>query len=69
LIPISLIYRENFISTELSNGINFEFIYIHIIIQYRLRGRRDRMVVGFTTTDGISGYHYHSCEFESQSQR
>ena len=27
------------------------------------------MVVGFTTTGGIGGYHYHSCEFESQSQR
>ena len=28
------------------------------------RGRRDRMVVGFTTTCAISTYRHESCEFE-----
>ena len=30
-------------------------------------GRRDRMVVGFTTTYAISAYHHWCCEFESRS--
>jgi len=30
-----------------------------------LKGSRDRMVVGFTTTFAISVYHHWSCEFES----
>jgi hypothetical protein len=33
------------------------------------RGRRDRMVVGFTTTYVISAYHHWCCEFESRSGR
>ena len=31
------------------------------------RGRRGRMVVGFTTTCAISAYHHNSCEFELRS--
>ena len=31
------------------------------------RHDRDRMIVGFTTTCGISAYHHWSCEFESRS--
>ena len=36
-----------------------------------LRGRcdRDRMVVGYTTTYGISAYHHRCCEFESRTKR
>ena len=30
---------------------------------------RDRMVVGFTTTNAISAYHHWSCEFESRLGR
>ena len=30
-------------------------------------GRRDRMVVRFTTTYAISAYHHWICEFESHS--
>ena len=30
---------------------------------------RDRMVVGFTTTNAISTYHHWCCEFESRSWR
>ena len=33
----------------------------------RDRRGRDRMIVGFTTTDAISAYHYCSCEFEARS--
>jgi len=35
------------------------------------RGRhgRDRIVVGFTTTYAISGYHHWRCEVESRSGR
>ena len=41
-------------------------------VKYRnfsIRGRdgRDRMVVGFTTTYGISAYRHERCEFESRS--
>ena len=34
-----------------------------------IRGRRcrDRMIVGFTTTNAISVYHHRCCEFESRS--
>ena len=32
-----------------------------------IRGRRDRMVVGFTTTYATSAYHNWRCEFESRS--
>jgi hypothetical protein len=35
----------------------------------RGRRRRDRIVVGFTTTCAISAYHHQSCEFESCSWR
>ena len=38
-------------------------------ILYYLRGRRDRMVVGFITTYAISVYHHWCCEFESRSWR
>ena len=31
------------------------------------RGRRDRMVVRFTTTYAINAYHYFRCEFELHS--
>ena len=31
------------------------------------RNRRDRMVVGFTTTYAINDYHHDSYEFESRS--
>ena len=34
-----------------------------------MRGRRDRMIVGFTTTCALSAYHHYSCEFESRSLR
>jgi hypothetical protein len=42
-----------------------------IWLLYRWRGRhgRDRMVVGFTTTCGISAYHHWCCEFESRTGR
>ena len=30
----------------------------------RDRRDRDRMIVGFTTTDTITAYHHESCEFE-----
>jgi hypothetical protein len=33
------------------------------------RGRRDCMVVGFTTTYAISAHHHRCCEFESRSGR
>ena len=33
------------------------------------RGRRGRMVVGFTTAYVISAYHHYSCEFLSRSQQ
>jgi len=32
-------------------------------------GRRDRMVIGFTTTYAIGAYHHWCCEFEFQSGR
>ena len=38
-------------------------------MQKYIRGRRDRMVVGFTTTCAISAYHALSCEFEPHSWR
>jgi hypothetical protein len=34
---------------------------------FRSRRRRDRMVVGFTTTCAINAYHNKCCEFESRS--
>ena len=33
-------------------------------MSYRNRGRRDRMVVGFTTIYAISVYHHKRCEFK-----
>ena len=41
------------------------------LFTYILRGRRgrDRIVVGFTTSNGISAYHHQRCEFESRSWR
>ena len=38
-------------------------------MQKYIRGRHDRMVVGFTTTCAISAYHNLSCEFEPHSWR
>jgi hypothetical protein len=56
-----------------------QIIYIHIITiiikkkedHMMMRGRRgrDRMVVRFTTTYEIKGYHHWCCEFESRSGR
>ena len=40
-----------------------------VIIYYRGRRSRDRMVVGFTTTYAISAYHHLCCEFKSRSGR
>jgi hypothetical protein len=37
------------------------------LTQVLWRGRRDRMVVGFTTTKVISAYYHWRCEFESRS--
>ena len=34
-----------------------------------IQGRRDRMVVGITTTCAISAYQHLSCEFEPRSWR
>jgi hypothetical protein len=51
--------------------------YYTILLHYALsnwflstgpRGRRDRMVVGFTTIYAISAYHHLSCEFEPRSE-
>ena len=39
----------------------------HIFL--RDRHGRDRMVVGFTTTYAISGFHHKNCEFEPRSWR
>ena len=38
-------------------------------LSYKTRGRRGRMVVGFTTTYAISAYPHRCCEFESRSGR
>jgi len=35
----------------------------------RDRRGRDRMIIGFTTTYAIIGYHHNSCEFEPRSWR
>jgi hypothetical protein len=40
-----------------------------LIMYHRSRRGRDRMVVGFTTTNAISTYHHWCCEFESRSGR
>jgi hypothetical protein len=47
------------------------FTIIHTFIMMTSWGRhgRDRMVVGFTTTYAISGYHHRCCEFKSRSGR
>jgi hypothetical protein len=34
-----------------------------------MRGRRSRMIVGFTTTRAIGAYNYYRCELESRSWR
>jgi hypothetical protein len=41
---------------------------LHVYISGR-RGRRGRIVVGFTTTCAISAYHHESREFEPRSWR
>ena len=43
--------------------------YISIYIYIEGRRGRDRIVVGFTTSYGISAYHHQRCEFESRSWR
>ena len=47
-------------------SLNMDLILISILGGHR---GRDRMVVGFTTTCAISGYHCWSCEFEPRSWR
>ena len=49
-----------------------KFVFDVISLNQLLAGPsfgRDRMVVGFTTTDANSGYHHWWCEFESRSGR
>jgi hypothetical protein len=49
-----------------------KFVFDVISLNQLLAGPsfgRDRMVVGFTTTDAISGYHHWWCEFEFRSGR
>jgi len=48
---------------------NISLLKYHSIslINFRYRRRRDRMVVGFTTTCAISTYYHWGCEFESRS--
>jgi len=55
-------------SREISKYI---FIYADMIFGFlwHARGRRDRMVVGLTTTYAISAYHHWCCQFESRSGR
>jgi hypothetical protein len=43
---------------------DFQLCLLRILVY---KGRRDRMVVGFTTTYAINTYHYQRCEFESHS--
>ena len=43
--------------------------YPLLFIIFNLRGRRGRMVVGFTTTCAISAYYQISCEFDPRSWR
>ena len=50
------------------------FVLLFLVLEEGLfnmnpRGRRDRMVVGFTTTYAIFAYHHLCCEFESRSGR
>ena len=42
------------------------FVTTHknLLLQYRGRHGRDRMIVGFTTTSVISAYHHKSCELK-----
>jgi hypothetical protein len=57
---------------ELINLWLMTYIYIYILLKLNIlanRRGRDRMVVGFTTTSAISGYHHWCCEFESRSRR
>jgi hypothetical protein len=54
---------ENFI-TNSQIGVLPTLMLSHIYL--RMRGRRVRIVVGFTTTFAISVYHLLSCEFESR---
>ena len=50
----------------LSNTMPINFQYLQAV---RGRRGRDRMVVGFTTTNGVSVYHHWCCGFESRSGR
>jgi hypothetical protein len=57
---------------ELINLWLMTYIYIYILLKLNIlanRRGRDRMVVGFTATYVISGYHHWCCEFESRSRR
>jgi hypothetical protein len=58
---ISVILLRSVLLVEETGVLKDEFI--------RGRRRRDRMVVGFTTTYAISAYHHQSCEFELRSWR
>ena len=44
-------------------------IYMYMYLWLPVRDRRDRMVVGFTTTCAISDYHNYRCELESWARR
>ena len=46
-----------------------QYLGRHVTPIIHIRGCRDRMVVGFTTTCAISVYHHLSCEFEPRSWR
>jgi hypothetical protein len=64
--------RYDFKSINLLNGISFiTSIYISLYDQRLYWGRRgrDRMVVGFTTTNAIGAYHHWCCKFDSCSRR
>jgi hypothetical protein len=47
---------------------NIYFMFSFLLI-WRGRRARDRMIVRFTTTCGISAYHHYSCEFVLRSWR
>ena len=56
--------HPKFHSVGIGNDINTYFY-----IAFKGRRGRDRMVVGFTTTCAISGYHHLSCKFEPRTCR
>ena len=62
-------FNDDFIYQCLSYWRFYSNVYRNDDFIPMLRGRRGRMVVGFTTTYGISAYHHWCCEFESWSGR